>query len=439
MGNYPTKASQVEDPFAQTYGTASDSYEMFYTHKGGQEVQLQKGSIQICKIYSMGGEMFFFDQGVPPVKIMLTRKGVLRPDAKRAVKTAKGYGNPMVWVCGSLDNPTYMSTITNLTTDKWEMVSYKTWRGLQKGATSWRDPMRQDTFHRQHLGSMSINIFEEHRASTMMLDGRKITAAIDSTFQGTVSSVLEMALDAITLGTASPLMEISGLSAAIDKLGVDTYEKSFGSGHQTAGSVFTNWAKHSGVDTNKWTREETKNRIIDERVPIAITKMKKLAKFYGVDEKFGHPEIDFSKYSPADKIVYYNSLKYKVTIEAVEKQTADFKQSLKITKEFLPTVDLSMFDLGGRLSPEERLLQLARYKKTFKATLMPSLTKIYQHRQSLKVQPETGGPTTPEGGVQEETTSPKKDKTAVNKKLSNKIVLGDPRKGGLRVNITVKG
>ena len=435
MGNYPHKA--VTDPFAQTYGTLSDSYEMFYTHQGGQEVALQKGSVQICKIYSMNNEMFFFTSS--GAKVMLSQGGKLKSNAKELCKQAVGYGNPMVWICGSLDSPTYMSTITNLTTDKWEMVSYKTWRGLQKGLTSWRDPMKQDTFHRQQLGSMSINIFEERRAGTMRLNGRKITAWVDKTFQGTVSSALEMALDAITLGTASPLMETTGLSAAIDRFGAEAYEKAFGEGHQTAGSVFTNWALHSGVDTNVGRQEETQNRIIDERLPIAIDHMRRLSRHYKLYEKHEMMRLDYHRYDQADKARYLRQITHIVTIGALKKQMKDFKQSLKITKELVPTLDLKMFDFGGRLSPEQRLIQLAQYKKTFKKAVMPSLTKIYEHRQSLKVQPENKGSSAPEPSVQEETPEPKKDKTEVNKKRSNTIILGDHRKGAWHVNLTVKG
>ena len=436
MGNYPTKASQVKDPFAQTYGSMSDEYSQFYTHEHGQEVALQKGagSVQICKIYSMDGELFFFTQGEG--KIMLSYKGKLKPDAKEIVKRAGGYGNPMVWVCGSLDSPTYMSCITNPTTDKWEMVSYKSYRGLQKGLTSFRDPMRQDTFHRQHLGSMSINIFEQHRATTMFLDGRKITEWIDKTFQGTVSSVLEMCLDSITLGAASPLMEISGLSAAIDKFGVDAYEKNFGSGHETAGSIFTNWAKHAGIDTNVGLQEQTKDRIIDERVPIAIERIKKLGRGYKVDINY---KVDYKKMTAKGKAEYLRDITHLVTVGAVNKQLSDFKQSLKITRKLVPTLDLKMFDLGGRLSPEQRLIQLAQYRKTFNTAVMPSLTKLYEHRQSLKVQPEPKASTEPEPSVQEEKTEHKKDKTEVNKKMSNKTVLGGTNKNAWHLNLTVKG
>ena len=453
MGNYPHKASDVKDPFKQTYGTATDSYSMWYTHQGGEEVTLQKGSVQICKIYSMNHEFFCFNESGQ--KVMLSENGKMKPNAKNIVHAAKGYGNPMVWVCGSLSDPTYMSAITNPTTATWELVSYKSWRGLQKGLTSFRDPMQQDTYHRQHLGSMSINVLNEpsNRATTMRLDGRKITEWVDKTFQGTVSSVLEMALDAITCGTASPLMEATGLSAAIDQLGVDAYEKSFGAGHQTAGSIFTNWAKHSGIDTGFKIQEDTQNKITDERLPIAIDKMLKLGKVYGVDKKHELMGFDYTRFTPREKAEYLRTITHLVTVGAVDKQMKEFKQSLKITKEMVPTLDLKIFDLGGRLSPEQRLIQLSRYKKTFKTSVMPALTKLYEDRQisksrdaqaerarqSLKVQPENTESTGPKPSMQEETTEHKKEKTDVNKKMSNKIVLGGTKKNAWHVNLTVKG
>jgi len=128
-----------------------------------------------------------------------------------------------------------------------------------------------------------------------------------------------------------------------------------------------------------------------------------------------------------------------VTVGAVNKQLSDFKQSLKITRKLVPTLDLKMFDLGGRLSPEQRLIQLAQYRKTFNTAVMPSLTKLYEHRQSLKVQPEPKASTEPEPSVQEEKTEHKKDKTEVNKKMSNKTVLGGTNKNAWHLNLTVKG
>ena len=81
MGNYPTTAnSQPKDPFAQTYGTTTDSYAMFYSHQGGQEVSLEKGSVQICKIYSMDGEIWFYDH--QHKRQFLTDDGKLKPNAK---------------------------------------------------------------------------------------------------------------------------------------------------------------------------------------------------------------------------------------------------------------------------------------------------------------------------------------------------------------------
>ena len=439
MGNYPTKRSEIEggkgSVFDQTYGSMTDEHAMWYSHKDGQEISLDRGSMQICKIYSMNHEMFFFDK--EGKKKMLSEGGKIKPEAKELVKQAKGYGNPMIWITGSLTEPRYCSMITDERTDRWEMVTYNSWKGFQGAVTGLRrSAMDQKVYHRQHLGDMSINVFEQHRATTMFLDGRKITKAIDGAFQGTVSSLLEMCLDTVTLGLASPLMELTGLSAAIDKVGSDYYEKAFGSTKGGVADKFKIWLQDK---EGAKAQDESHNKIIDERLPLAIDSMLKLSKQYGVDEKFGVQGLDYHNFSPRSKVSYFRQLTHKVTTEAVHKELDEFKHNLVITKKVAPDLDTSMFDLGERMTPEQRLVQLSQYKATFQKEIMPTLTNIYEERKGLKVQPEIESPNEPEGSVTEEKVSPKPDKTVVNKKMSNKTVSGESKKGSWRVRLTVNG
>ena len=74
--------------------------------------------------------------------------------------------------------------------------------------------------------------------------------------------------------------------------------------------------------------------------------------------------------------------------------------------------------------------------------MLISLTYLigyYQERKGLKIQPEPESPKDPEGSVTEEKAPPKPDKTSVNKKMSNKTVSGESKKGSWRVRLTVKG
>ena len=456
MGNYPTTREIDKnpnfDPFAQTYGSATDEYAQFYSRQGGLEVELEKGSVEISKIYSMDGEIWFFDH--QHKRQFLTDDGKLKPNAKELVKKVQGYGSgPMVWVGGSMTEPTYMVSMTDIRVDKWEMVSFKSWKGLSHAVTGlWRDPMKQDTYHRQHLGSASINIFEKHRATTMFLDGVKMNKAIDQIGQGTLTMMVEGVLDAFTMGAASPIIETTGLGRLIDKAQEDLYQKMYA---DTGGSIehdFTRWNyKHE----NATNIGETANKIKDERLDFALEKIDKMAVDFGLDVEpwkgrestawFGVLKTVTGFYSPRSKIRYLRKQSHAVTIKAVDQKTKAFKKTLNIAKHLTPEIDISMFDFSGRLTPEERFVQLNKYSADFQKNVMPSLKVKYQRMKdsgqlpSLKVKPTSSPIKEEKPSVDQQKLVSGDRENPSNIKNSGKIISGQPKKTGWHVNIMVNG
>ena len=392
-------------------------------------------------------------------KQLLTDDGKLKPNAKELVKQVKGYGNPMVWVGGSLTDPTYMVSMTDIRVNKWEMVSFKSWKGLSHAVTGlWRDPMQQDTYHRQHLGSASINIFEKRRATTMMLDGMAMSKSIDAIGQGTLSMMVEGVLDAFTMGAASPIIETTGLGRLIDKAQEDLYQKMYA---DKSGQIVENFWSWNYKNENPQNIAETANKIQDERLDIALEKIDKMAGGFGLGVEnwkgtkteiepfmgafWNMPAITYMKgaMSPRSKVAYLRRQSHAVTIKAVDQKTKAFKKTLNIAKHLTPEIDISMFDFAGRLTPEERFVQLNKYNQDFQKNVMPSLKNKYLRMKDsgqlprLKVKPTSKPVKEEKPSVDQQKVPVKKETNPSNIKNSGKVISGQPKKSSWHANIMV--
>ena len=113
--------------------------------------------------------------------------------------------------------------------------------------------------------------------------------------------------------------------------------------------------------------------------------------------------------------------------------------------EEIPGIDLD-YDFTKAVTPEERFIQLQKFKMRFTKEIMPTYTKLYpqwqQHEKKLpglKVQPKKEEAKAPEPSVPEGKQEPTPKKTGWHVRFSNKVVSGDPKKESQRRTYLVNG
>ena len=387
-GNYPDKPPA--DVMTSTYGTMTDEYSSFYTgdlknRHSANVFQTVHGVMAITKIYAWQGEMFYLDANKQ--KVFLTENGKVKPNAAAIVRQMPNYdAGPCVIIGGSLTSPDYLMNVTDSASGNWSTVHFKSWQALQHAATIGKDPYRQDAYHRVHLGSASPNPFDLRRATTLFLDGKKMQSAVEKFLQPLLSTVIEGVADAFTAGMATAVFQTTGLEKAIDEGSAAIWDKQYGSGQHDAGYYFNIWRGNQGIYHDDWKPDpETYNRIVDERVDMALEQISVEAEKY--DNVQQDPLWPYS--TGREKVAYLSRLSHDVTIASVGERETQFKQMLAVAKHTLkdtPGVDLTIFEpTGKKLTPEERYHRLIDLQTKFQTNVIPQMTLKY-HQNQIKMQ-----------------------------------------------------